>query len=328
MCPFSRQETKDRCWILHHRPSSPHKSQQVLLYVTHRVLVSNPDLSRTQNSTSSTLAPSTVLRSKMAPLEIPVFSPSSATIAVSQGAHRIELNRAGSYAAGGLTPEPSDLEGLEDVSVPLRIMIRPRGPPPVPEPDFVYSQAEFEEMKAAVISFKESGNLSADRGDGFVFGILKSEEGPSSSGSGVVVDGRRNAELVKLAQPFKCVFHRAFDDVLGSAFSGGDGMVASMKVERALEDILGCGFDGILTSGGPGRAPDNVGILEQLVDMATGHLEIIVGGGVRSQNLASLKESLPADSGVWFHSSCLTARSGEVVDAEEVKSVLKELEDQ
>lgn len=58
----------------------------------------------------------------MAPLklEVPVFSPGSAQVALAR-AGRIELNRAGSYPKGGLTPELSDVQSLSAVPVPLRI---------------------------------------------------------------------------------------------------------------------------------------------------------------------------------------------------------------
>lgn len=53
-------------------------------------------------------------------LEVPVFSPGSAQVALAR-AGRIELNRAGSYPKGGLTPELSDVQSLSAVPVPLRI---------------------------------------------------------------------------------------------------------------------------------------------------------------------------------------------------------------
>lgn len=144
----------------------------------------------------------------MHPLEVPVFSPPSASLAIAAGAHRIELNRAGSYPQGGLTPSLADLEALSGSSpVPLRVMIRPRGPPPADEegaPDFVYSDDEFGEMKAAVCAFRDSGLLRRERGDGFVFGVLR------AAGAAVVVDVERNRELVGLAGGLPCVFHRAF----------------------------------------------------------------------------------------------------------------------
>lgn len=155
----------------------------------------------------------------MIPLEVPVFAPSSASAAISAGAHRLELNRAGSYPQGGLTPEIADLQVLlrSECSVPLRIMIRPRGPPADGSPDFVYSNEEFDAMKASIREFQASGLMQRDRGDGFVFGIVRAchvlhrtAHGDRSVGEAMVVDVERNRELVDLAAPWPCVFHRAF----------------------------------------------------------------------------------------------------------------------
>ncbi|KUI71418.1 hypothetical protein VM1G_07230 [Cytospora mali] len=265
----------------------------------------------------------------MTRLEVPVFSPASARAALSRGASRLEINRAGSYPQGGLTPDESEVEPLQDSPIPLRIMIRPRGPPPDGGPDFVYSGAEFREMEGAIRRFKASGHLQEARGDGFVFGVLKGEKKKKNEGGGgggggggaaaLVVDAERSRDLVQLAHPFACVFHRAFDDVLSSS-----------AVEEALNAVAGCGFDGILTSGGPGSAADNVETLSRVLRNAA-DLEIVVGGGVRSSNVRALRGGLrqavaPGGSRVWFHSSCLTALSGkEGVDEEEVERIVSGL---
>lgn len=153
----------------------------------------------------------------MLPLEVPVFSPPSAAAALLAGAHRLELNRAGSYPQGGLTPSLADLEALArghapDMAptAPLRIMVRPRGPPADGGPDFVYSAAELEEMRAAVREFAGSGLMRRERGDGFVFGVLRGEGGEGGGVGRMVVDVERNGELVGLAEGWPCVFHRAF----------------------------------------------------------------------------------------------------------------------
>lgn len=153
----------------------------------------------------------------MFPLEVPVFSPRSASLAIAQHAARVELNRDGSYPEGGLTPTVADLEQLIATykgtscaaAAPIRIMIRPRGPPAAAAagPDFVYSDAEFAEMKAAIRAFRESGLMSLERGDGFVFGCVREL---SAGAAVVVVDIGRNRELGALARPFPSVFHRAF----------------------------------------------------------------------------------------------------------------------
>lgn len=159
-------------------------------------------------------------------LEVPVFSPHSASLAIAQHAARVELNRDGSYPDGGLTPTLADLKRLvldnntgttsatTGTSVaPIRVMIRPRGPPPEGQgPDFLYSDEEFEGMKEAIESFRLLGAMKPERGDGFVFGCLKEKKEKEKEGEKrmLVVDVERNRELVELAKPFLAVFHRAF----------------------------------------------------------------------------------------------------------------------
>jgi copper homeostasis protein len=176
----------------------------------------------------------------------------------------------------------------------------------------------MQSMSSAITEFKKTGLLDANRGDGFVLGILK-----TSPGGDLEVDTVRNAELVKLASPFKCVFHRAFDDVLGHA-----GRTGSVKPwEIALKDVIDCGFDGILTSGGPGNAPQNAAVLRALAEAAKGSIEIIVGGGVRSSNVRDLRLSTGIEHDGWFHSSCLTTStmSTEMVDELEVQGILRQM---
>lgn len=165
----------------------------------------------------------------MLPLEVPIFSPESAALAIAQHARRLEINRDKSYPEGGLTPTVAELRttlslsaanddstGSGRTAAAIRVMIRPRGPPPPPlpesggqrQPDFVYTEAEFAGMVAAIGEFKTSGLMSVERGDGFVFGCLRGRRGEGEEG--LEVDVPRNSELVKAAQPFPTVFHRAF----------------------------------------------------------------------------------------------------------------------
>ena len=263
--------------------------------------------------------------------EIPVFGPGSVGVAVAQGATRLELNKVGSYVLGGTTPTIAELTSVMEylanhtTHVVVRPMIRPRGPPPAPEPDFLYSEEEFDEMRQAIIQFKQSGQLREEKGDGFVFGILKLA-GPERQGSRLVVDAERNAELVRLASPFKCVFHRAFDDLIGSAETNA----RTVAWKQALSEVLECGFHGILTSGGPGNAPDNVDTVKAIVTEARDGPEIVIGGGVRSTNVRQLAAAVATkDNGIshiWFHSSCLVSgHVSEAVNGEEVHKIVQEL---
>lgn len=232
-------------------------------------------------------------------------------------------------ALGGTTPSLSELETLvkdrlrDRDDVVIRVMVRPRGRPArVPgrsqEPDFIYSADELVTMRETIKALKSSGQLRHERGDGVVFGLLKKRK----DGSGVEIDVEGNAELVRLAEPLKCVFHRAFDDVVGSNASYADD-----GWEGALEAIISCGFVGILTSGGPGDAVDNAAQLERIVERAAGRVEIIVGGGVRSSNIDELAAQLSwKDLTVWFHSSCLkTDGQGTRLDAEGAAELVRKL---
>lgn len=261
---------------------------------------------------------SNAVRMPSTPLEIPVFCPASAIQAQDLGARRIELNAQGSYPDGGLTPSREDLEHVSSVvQSPNRIMIRPRGPPS-DGPDFIYSDAEFEAMSTAIKDFVESGHLRKSRGDGFVFGVLR--PGPG----GVEVDIERNSALVEAAGGLGCTFHRAFDDLL-AGLQEFDLEGRERRVERAVGDVVACGFDAVLTSGGPGRAPDNVDVLGFVVEKARDQLEVIVGGGVRSGNASGIFKALEADGGkIWAHSSCLSAGEA-TVDALEATALLGQL---
>ncbi|KAK1760969.1 copper homeostasis CutC domain-containing protein [Echria macrotheca] len=258
-------------------------------------------------------------------LEIPIFGPKTAAQAITAGAHRLELNRTGSYAQGGITPTLDELKDLtpSSVSIPIRIMIRPRGPPPQGV-DFIYTPTEIAVMQQDILHFKESGMLDVQRGDGFVFGVLRRE----GTEGVVVLDEKTCTELVGLARPYRCVLHRA-SDLLFSGEEEDD----RQKLERVMETIVDCGFDGVLTSGGAGDASTstNLARLGRVVRLAEeDKVEIIVGGGVRSGNISRLVEGVETKTGGWFHSSCLvggefdSGEAGRLVGALQAASLSRE----
>ncbi|KAI1762799.1 hypothetical protein GGR53DRAFT_399111 [Hypoxylon sp. FL1150] len=268
-------------------------------------------------------------------LEIPVFGASAASRAVQLGASRIELNAAGSYPAGGLTPSLEDLKQVASVDIPIRIMIRPRGPLPGSRArDFVYSDEEFEQMEAAVRSFKTTGLLCEERGDGFVFGILREDSslGFESESSTRLrkcwVDKERCSRLVAAAQPFKTVFHRAFDEI-ASCDDEGHAISSRDAWDKGLGDLATCGFDATLTSGGLGNATQNVALLELIVTRAEDlRIEIIAGGGIRRHNVKEISQRLRLEERKFselVHSACLSSGS-EDIDAEEVAAILSQLQ--
>ncbi|ATY58415.1 Copper homeostasis domain [Cordyceps militaris] len=236
------------------------------------------------------------------PLEVAVFSAADALTAQSLGAARIELNAAASYPCGGLTPSLSSLSQLSSLRVPVRVMIRPRGPPPTTTADFIYTAAEVAAMRAAIAALKPA--LNPARGDGFVFGALT----PTAA-----VDADTCRELVACARPLLCVFHRAFD--------------ALPDVEAGVDALVRCGFAGVLTAGGPvgGGCAANAERLAQVVACcAAGRLEVVAGGGVRHHNVGALAARFAPGAGVWVHSAALRA-DGTGLDEEELRKLLAAL---
>ncbi len=124
--------------------------------------------------------------------------------------------------------------------------------------------------------------------DGFVFGILEEDGSIDLLCSGILVSKAK-------ALGKKCTFHRAFDSI------------PREKMGDALEALIECGFDSVLTSGGGKDVVEGQEVLRELVDRARGRIEIIAGGGVRSGNA----ETLIKKTGVrWVHSSAVVVSQG------------------
>jgi copper homeostasis protein len=219
-------------------------------------------------------------------LEIASFTAPSALLAASSGATHIEL--CAHYTLGGTTPSLDTLSTIRAESdIPINIMIRPRGG------NFCYSASEFEDMKASIRDFK-----ATDTVDGFVFGVLDAGEG------GKVNEGRCR-ELVELAAPLACTFHRAVDE--------------TGNLEAAVEAVVRCGFASVLTSGGGRSALEGVERVRALQERFGEDISIILGGGVRSGNVAELKKRADVN---WLHSAAITGE-GEEVDGEEVRKMVE-----
>ncbi|WP_426064908.1 copper homeostasis protein CutC [Flavobacterium sp. DSP2-3-1] len=218
---------------------------------------------------------------KKAQLEIACFNLESAIIAQKNGADRVEL--CASMKEGGITPDYELTKTVrKKIAIDLNVMIRPRGG------DFIYSDFEFEQMKSEILTFKKL------QVDGFVFGILK-EDGN--------VNELQNAELVALANPLPCTFHRAFDGIKNKL--------------KALESLIECDFKTILTSGQETDVVDGIDVLARLVEKANNRIVIMPGGGLRSSNIELLKEKIKA---VFYHSSAIID-VGEIANEEEIQAI-------
>ncbi|MBS1524905.1 MAG: copper homeostasis protein CutC [Bacteroidetes bacterium] len=189
-------------------------------------------------------------------LEVCSNSVASALAAQEGGAFRVEL--CDNLGDGGTTPSYGEITVARKLlNIKLYVLVRPRGG------DFLYSDLEFETMKADIRFCTETGC------DGIVIGILNADGG---------VDTKRCAELVDLAKAagLGVTFHRAFD------------MCADM--DAALEDIVNLGCERILTSGGKSTAIEGIHTLAHLAEKAAGRIIIMPGAGVNETTVADLVE--------------------------------------
>lgn len=216
-------------------------------------------------------------------LEIACFEITSAETALNSMADRIEF--CDNLELGGVTPDFYEFLHLKrNYRTPIYVMIRPKGGP------FFYSDAEFMEMKTSLITFREAG------ANGFVFGVLDAHN---------EIDKKRNAELLELAGEIPCTFHRAFD--------------RTADLDRSVQTLINLGFRSVLTSGGKTNAMEGKENIKDLVEKYQHKIEILIGGGVRSENIAELKEFT---GGTSFHSSAIKDYDTFVTD-EEIKKLKK-----
>ncbi|WP_353169375.1 copper homeostasis protein CutC [Flavobacterium sp.] len=213
-------------------------------------------------------------------IEIACFNLESALLAQKAGVDRVEL--CANVSVGGKTPSIEIIQqAREHLTIDIYVMIRPRGG------DFVYSEAEFKQMKSEIENIKQLGV------NGFVFGILNEDK---------TINIEQNKALVELAKPFPCSYHRAFDAV--------------SNYEQAMEDVIACGFSTLLTSGTFSNVTEGKEVLKKLVEQAKNRLEIMPGGGLRSTNISELNQIVNAN---WYHSSAITdgteiANTNEIIE--------------
>ena len=189
-----------------------------------------------------------------------VESLEEALTAEQRGAHRIELCSA--LDQDGLTPSPALIRQCRQrLSIPLMVMIRPRGG------DFVYAEAEVAQMEAEIAFCKKCAVA------GVVFGLL------TRAGE---VDLTNTERLIRAARPLDITFHKAIDcsqDVL-----------ESFRVLNALD-----GITRVLTSGGGETAWDGRETLKAMNAMAGRRIGIIAAGRLLPENRRRVADY----TGVW-----------------------------
>lgn len=190
----------------------------------------------------------------MVSLEVCANSAISAIAAQNGGAIRVEL--CDNLHRGGTTPSHGHITvARKALHIKLYILIRPRSG------DFLYSDMEFEIMLSDVRHAIERGC------DGIVTGILNKDG---------TVDVERNSQLINMARQhgLAATFHRAFDFCANQ--------------EKAMEEIIGMGFERILTSGGKSTAMEGASVIRNLIKQANGRILVMPGGGINEHNVADL----------------------------------------
>lgn len=186
-------------------------------------------------------------------VEVCANSYESAINAELGGANRIELCK--DLHLDGLTPDDEVvIKAFNKLKIPVFILIRPRAG------NFVYTNEEFELMKADIVKFKEMGCK------GIVSGVLNNDN---------TIDLERTKELVELTRPLEFTFHRAFDKIIDPI--------------KGLEELIEIGADRILTSGQEDSAIDGIKLIEKLIEIATNRIAIMPGSGVKSDNINNFK---------------------------------------
>jgi copper homeostasis protein len=205
-------------------------------------------------------------------IEICVEGIDGLAAAQAAGADRVEL--CASLLEGGLTPSMGVIKQAVAVAmIPFHVIIRPRGG------DFLYSELEFLTMLDDVRTCRDMGVA------GVVFGCLTTDGR---------VDEPRMTELVEAARPMKVTCHRAFD--------------MTRDPEEAVEALVRCGVDRVLTSGQRDTALEGIEILRRTHDAARGRIVIMACGGLDETNIADVLHRSAADE--LHFASLLTAQSG------------------
>lgn len=191
--------------------------------------------------------------------EVCVESFDEAVRASHAGANRIELCE--NLYCGGTTPSFGTIKKcIEKLTVPVMVMIRPRGG------DFNYSADEFEIMKEDIIRCKELG------ADGVVFGILDPEGN---------IDKIRTRQLLQLADPMEITFHKAID--------------VATSILNSVTILKEIGVHRILTSGGEKTALEGMIRLNRMIELASPQVKIIVAGKVTWENFHEVSQKIPSE---------------------------------
>lgn len=197
-------------------------------------------------------------------LEVCAFNIQSCLIAERAGAARVEL--CDNPLEGGTTPGYGTLKQVRDkLSIKLYPILRPRSG------NYFYDADEYEIIRKDIELCKQIGC------DGISVGAATIN---------AEIDTEWLKRLVDWAGPMGVTCNRVFD--------------GTPDPFKALEDVIACGCERILTSGQESSAPEGIGLIARLIREAGDSIIIMPGAGVKSSNIEDLKKQTGAKE---FHAS-------------------------
>lgn len=177
-------------------------------------------------------------------LETCVDCVESALAAQEGGASRVEL--CSDLVIGGVSPSiPLFRQIRKYTDLKIRVLLRPR------YGDYCFDRYEYDELDEEVKMFRE------ERADGVVVGALNPDG---------TLDMEQLARFRQSAGEMEIALHRAFD--------------VCADPMTALEQVIGLGYDTILTSGQKATAWEGRDMLRALQEAARGRIEILAAGGI------------------------------------------------
>lgn len=196
-----------------------------------------------------------------AEIEVCVDNLEAALQAQANGATRIEL--CGRLDLDGITPDDDFIQAaLQELNIPIHVMIRPRGG------DFVYSTEEVVEMEKAIAYCK------AHKVPGVVLGALTPDH---------QLDLETIVKLAKLAKPeMLVVVHKCIDYT-------PDPLAAFAQLLEHHQWI-----DYVLTSGGKPTAREGLSVLQQMVVLSQGRIKVMAAGKITKENVEELVGAIGA----------------------------------
>ena len=188
-------------------------------------------------------------------VEICVSCVKALNLASKYGADKVELCQ--ELSCGGLTPSIALVKRSVALGMNTQVLIRPRSG------DFVYDEDEKIQMMEDVVHYQKLGI------QGIVVGALNEKRS---------LDISFLKRLRMLTPNIELTFHKAFDDI--------------DNWQKAMEQLISMKYDRILTAGCEVNVFKGKERLKEIIEFASGRIQILPGGGINPENIGDIIEFL------------------------------------